>query len=65
MRVMSDGAPNRLTSRAEKLVTRWNSSLRTSRPKPIATRAPHQTAATANTTWTSVTPSMTAPVVRM
>ncbi len=39
MRVISDGAPNWLTSRAEKSVTRWNRSPRTSRPKPIATRA--------------------------
>ena len=39
MRVMSDGAPNWFTSRAEKSVTRWNRSPRTSRPNPIATRA--------------------------
>jgi hypothetical protein len=39
-RVMSDGAPNRLTSRAENSPTWWNSAARTSRPKPIAVRAP-------------------------
>ena len=51
MRVMSDGAPNVPTSRAEKSVTWWKSAARTSRPKPIATRAPTRTAATAKTTW--------------
>ena len=45
MRVMSDGAPNVPTSRAEKSVTWWKSAARTSRPKPIATRAPTRTAA--------------------
>lgn len=40
MRVMSDGAPNVPTSRAEKSVTRWNSSSRTSRPMDMAVRAP-------------------------
>ena len=39
MRVISDGAPKVPTSRAEKAVTRWKSALRTSRPKPMATRA--------------------------
>ena len=39
MRVISDGAPNWLTSRAEKSVTWWNRSLRTSRPKLMATLA--------------------------
>ena len=39
LRVISDGAPNRLNSRAENSPTRWNSALRTSRPKPIAVRA--------------------------
>ncbi len=36
MRVISDGAPNWPTSRAEKPVTRWKSDSRTSRPKPMA-----------------------------
>ncbi len=40
IRVMSDGAPNVPTSRAENSVTRWNSDPRMSRPKPIATLAP-------------------------
>jgi hypothetical protein len=65
MRVMSDGAPNWLTSRAEKSVTRWNSSLRTSRPKLMATRALTYTAPTENATCTSVTPSMAMPTDRM
>ncbi len=39
-RVMSDGAPMWLTSRAESWTDRWNSASRTSRPKPIATRDP-------------------------
>ena len=49
MRVMSDGAPKVPTSRAEKSVTWWNSAARRSRPKPMATRAPTRTAATAKT----------------
>ena len=61
MRVMSDGAPNVPTSRAENSVTRWNRAARMSRPKPIATRAPTRTAATAKTTWTIANSSMTAP----
>ena len=40
MRVMSDGAPNALTSRVEKPVTRWNRPARTSRPNPIDAREP-------------------------
>ena len=40
MRVMSDGAPTSPTSRAEKLVTLWNRSRRTSRPKLMAALAP-------------------------
>ena len=40
IRVISDGAPKPPTSRAEKSVTRWNRSRRTSRPKPMAVRAP-------------------------
>ena len=37
MRVISDGAPNAPTSRAEKSVTWWKRLARRSRPKPIAT----------------------------
>ena len=40
MRVMSDGAPNSLTSRVEKPVTRWNRPARTSRPNPMDAREP-------------------------
>ena len=40
LRVISDGAPNRLTSRAENSPTRWKIAARTSRPKPIAVRDP-------------------------
>ena len=63
MRVISDGAPNVPTSRAEKSVTWWKRFLRRSRPKLIATMPPKYTAATANTTWTSAKTSMTAPHV--
>ena len=59
MRVISDGAPNVPTSRAEKSVTWWKSVLRRSRPKPIATRAPKYTAATAKLIWMSEKPSIT------
>ena len=38
--VISEGAPWAATSWAEKSVTRWNRSRRTSRPNAIATRAP-------------------------
>ena len=40
MRVISDGAPKWSTSRLEKPVTWWNRLRRTSRPKPMAARAP-------------------------
>ncbi len=40
MRVMSDGAPRTPTSRAEKSVTCWNRSRRTSRPNAMATFEP-------------------------
>ena len=40
VRVISDGAPKRFTSRAEKARTRPKIASRTSRPKLIATRAP-------------------------
>ncbi len=61
MRVISDGAPNEPTSRAEYPVTWWNSDLRTSRPKPIATRAPKYTAAIWKTPWIRATHSISAP----
>ena len=65
MRVISDGAPKWATSCAEKLVTRWNSAPRTSRPNAIATRAPKYTALIANATCTNVTSSMTPPIFQM
>ncbi len=65
VRVISDGAPNCWNSRVEKLPTRWNSSRRRSRPKPIAVRAPNQTALTAQTICTSETASMMPPTCRM
>ena len=40
LRVISDGAPNRLSSRAENASTRSKIAARTSRPKLIATLAP-------------------------
>jgi len=40
MRVISEGAPNVPTSRAEKSVTWWKRFLRRSRPKLIATMPP-------------------------
>ena len=40
LRVISVGAPNLAISRSEKLPTWWNSAARTSRPNPIAARAP-------------------------
>ena len=40
VRVISEGAPNRVTSRDENAPTWWNTAARVSRPKPIAVRAP-------------------------
>jgi hypothetical protein len=40
LRVIRDGAPNRLSSREENAKTREKIAPRTSRPKPIATLAP-------------------------
>ena len=45
VRVISDGAPKRVTSRAENVPTWWKIAARRSRPKPIAVRAPKYTAA--------------------
>ncbi len=39
-RVISDGVPNRPTSRAEKSWTRWKTACRTSRPRAMAVVAP-------------------------
>ena len=39
-RVIRDGAPNRAISRLENDPTRWNTAARTSRPSPMAVRAP-------------------------
>ena len=40
LRVMSDGVPKLLISTCEKPATRLKTAPRTSRPKPMATRAP-------------------------
>jgi sugar lactone lactonase YvrE len=40
VRVNSDGAPYRLVSCAEKVVTCWNIAQRRSRPNPIPVREP-------------------------
>ena len=65
VRVIRDGAPKALTSRAEKVPTRWKTAARTSLPKPSAVRAPNHTAATVAATCTSVTTSITMPTRRM
>jgi len=65
LRVISDGAPKCCTSRVENAPTRWNRAPRTSRPKPIAVRAPNHTALTEQTIWTSETASMIAPTRTM
>ncbi len=64
-RVISEGAPNWFTSRAENSPTRWKSAPRTSRPKPIAVRAPTYTAAIEQMICTSVTSSIHPPVLMM
>ena len=65
LRVISEGAPKLPTSRALNEPTRRNTLRRRSRPTPIAVRAPHHTATTAETTWTRATASITAPVLQM
>ena len=65
VRVISDGAPNLPTSRAENSPTRPKTAPRTSRPKLIAARAPKYTATIEHTIWTSVTSSIQPPVRRM
>ena len=60
VRVMSEGAPNWLSSRAEKLRARSKTASRTSRPNPMAVRAARYTATIWHRAWTAATPSMTA-----
>ena len=64
-RVIRLGAPKSWTSRCENEPTRRKIAARTSRPKPIAERAPNHTAATEQTTCTRATASITAPVRMM
>ncbi len=64
-RVMSAGAPKVPISCWEKDSTWTNWARRTSRPKPIATRAPRKTAAIVHATWTSVTMSIMPPTRQM
>ncbi len=64
-RVIRLGAPKSCTSRWENIPTRWKIAARTSRPKPIAVRAPNQTAATEQMIWRNATPSITAPIRTM
>ncbi len=65
LRVISDGGPKWLTSTWENVSTVEKTARRTSRPKPIATRAPTYTAATEVTPRTAVTTSISAPTRRM
>ena len=60
-RVISDGAPNRFTSRVENSPTRWKTDARTSAPKPVAVREPWCTAATEQATCTRLISSITPP----
>ncbi len=60
-RVMSEGAPNSCSSRAEKVPTRWNRSRRRSRPNDMAARAPNHAAATEAMIWAIETTSIIAP----
>ena len=46
-------------------MTRWNRSLRTSRPNPIAALEATYMAEMAKTIWTPATPSMTPPMRQM
>jgi hypothetical protein len=65
VRVISDGVPNRPTSRAENAWTRLKTPCRTSRPRAIAVLAPKYTAPIAQAIWTTLTASMMPPVRRM
>ena len=64
-RVISDGAPNRFTSRVENSPTRWKTAARTSAPKPVAVRAPWCTAAIEQATCTRLISSITPPSRRI
>lgn len=50
LRVMSEGAPNTPTSRAEKVPTRCSRAARMSRPAPMAACAPRYT----ETPWAAI-----------
>jgi hypothetical protein len=65
VRVMSDGAPNRDTSRSENAPTRSKTAARISRPSAMAAFAPKYTATMAAAICTSVMPSITTPSRRM
>ncbi len=65
VRVISDGAPSAVTSRVESDWILWKSALRTSRPTTIAVRAPKYTAPAEQMICTSVTASITPPVLTM
>ncbi len=63
--MISDGVPNRPTSRAENAWTRWNTACRTSRPSAIAVLAPKYTAPIAQMICTRLTASMMPPMRMM
>ena len=65
LRVISDGVPKRVISRAEKCCTRSKTAPRTSRPTPIDARDAKYTLTMARTPRTSVTASMTVPIRQM
>ena len=65
VRVMSDGAPKRLTSACENFWTRRKSAPRVSRPSDMEVLEPKYTEAMAASAETSVTASMMAPTWRM
>ncbi|SLI50461.1 Uncharacterised protein [Mycobacteroides abscessus subsp. abscessus] len=65
LRVISEGAPNRPTSRAEKVPTRCTSAARRSRPALIAAWAPRNTDEADATICTAVTASIHRPVCQM
>ncbi len=64
LRVIREGEPKWLISRAEKAITRLKLASRRPRPTPIETLDANWTAITATVRWTSVRPSTTAPVSR-
>ena len=65
LRVMSDGGPEAVDLDLRERLDRRKTARRTSRPKPIATRAPMKTAVTDATPRTAVTTSIIAPTRRM